>query len=1075
MIDENEGVARLKEEVAQANQRCEALETENARLRQTLAGLQASERKYRDLVESANGIILDWDLDGRVSFINRFGQEFFGFQEEEIVGRSVIGTIVPETDSTGRNLQAVMADIQIHPERYQENENENLTKDGRRAWVVWWNKAIFDENGVHRGIRSVGNDITKRKQAEAAMRDSEERYRLLLESSPDAIVLYDLRGNATYINPAFTQMFGWRPEDVIGRPIEFVPEELKAQVQERLAYGLKTGRVPPFETRRYRKDGTLLDVSISGALFFDRDHNPAGSFIILRDITRRRRAEEAIRRQNEYLAALHETTLGLITRLDIDDLLEALLTRAGQLLGAPHGFVYLVTEDGRELEGKLSVGALSQAIGLRVKPGEGVTGRVWQTGQPLVIYDYDNWPGRLASFEYGAIRAIVGVPLKSGEQVIGVLGLAYSPDSEGTFGHEEVELLSRFGQLVSIALDNARLYTAAQREKEYFKAVVQISPVAILIVDLDVNVVGWNPAAEKLFGYTQAEAIGRNLDILIARGTTHDEALNFSRQAIQEGHLHALTQRTRKDGTLVDVEMAVVPVVVDGKRLGFIGIYHDISELQRARREAEAANQSKGAFLASVSHELRTPLTSILGFAKIIQKRLEQRLLPAIPATDGKTQRAMEQVLENVQIIVAEGERLTSLINDVLDLAKIEAGKVEWHMESLAVAEVIERATAATAGLFLQKRLPLIKDIPTDLPLIVGDRDRLIQVLINLISNAVKFTERGSVTCRARQANGEVVVSVSDTGIGIAAADLPKVFEKFKQVGDTLTDKPRGTGLGLAICKEIVEHHLGHIWVESDLGLGSTFAFSLPVEGVVAGEVVATGQADPRVRWMDVNALVSQLRPHLVSAGATAEATGQKRILVVDDDANIRALLRQELAAEGYLVYEAEDGRQALTLAQQISLDLIILDVMMPELNGFDVAAVLKNNPQTMNTPIMILSIIEDRERGYRLGVDRYLTKPIDTQVLLQEAETLLAQGSSSRRVLVVDANASTVRTLTEALQAKGYQVVGASTGEEAVQTALSSRPDMIILNAVLSQQGDIVKTLRFEKGLENVLFLLFQ
>lgn len=431
------------------------------------------------------------------------------------------------------------------------------------------------------------------------------------------------------------------------------------------------------------------------------------------EIAERVRADEALRRQNEYLAALHDTTLGLISRFELKDLLEALVIRAGQLLGTPHGFIYLVAPEGAELERQVGVGVFSEDRSPRLKPGEGLSGKVWETGHPLVVDDYDSWPGRSAS-GVQLVHAMAGVPLHSGSTVVGVLALASERGSNRTFGEDEVRLLSRFAQLASIALDNARLYTAAQEAKE----------------------------------------------------------------------------------------------------------------------AADAANQAKSDFLASVSHELRTPLTSILGFAKIIHKRLEDRIFPVVKAEDGKTQRAMEQVGENIHIIVAEGERLTTLINNLLDLAKIEAGKVEWQMHPLSVAEVIERAIAATAALFEHKGLESVTDIAADVPEVVGNRDRLIQVVINLLSNAVKFTEQGKVICRARRCNQEVVISVIDSGIGIAKADQPHVFERFKQVGDTMTDKPQGTGLGLPICKEIVEHHGGRIWVESELGSGSTFAFTLPVRNV---------------------------------------------------------------------------------------------------------------------------------------------------------------------------------------------------------------------------------------------------
>ncbi|MBC7811805.1 MAG: HAMP domain-containing histidine kinase [Burkholderiales bacterium] len=282
------------------------------------------------------------------------------------------------------------------------------------------------------------------------------------------------------------------------------------------------------------------------------------------------------------------------------------------------------------------------------------------------------------------------------------------------------------------------------------------------------------------------------------------------------------------DREFTPAELSLVETIA-GQIAGAIENARLFSEMQRAKETAEGANAAKSTFLASVSHELRTPLTSVLGFARIIQKRLDERILPAVQSDDPKTQRAIDQVRENIGIILSEGNRLTTLINNVLDLAKIEAGKEDWHMQSLSASEVVEQATAATSSLFEQReRLNMITDVVDDLPQMFADRDRLIQVLINLISNAVKFTEQGAITCRVKVVDSEIIFSISDTGMGIVESDQPRVFEKFTQVGDTLTGKPMGTGLGLPICKEIVEHHGGRIWVESVLGQGSVFSFTIP-------------------------------------------------------------------------------------------------------------------------------------------------------------------------------------------------------------------------------------------------------
>ncbi|MCI0693871.1 response regulator [candidate division KSB1 bacterium] len=253
--------------------------------------------------------------------------------------------------------------------------------------------------------------------------------------------------------------------------------------------------------------------------------------------------------------------------------------------------------------------------------------------------------------------------------------------------------------------------------------------------------------------------------------------------------------------------------------------------------------------------------------------------------------------------------------------------------------------------------------------------------------------------------------------------------------------------------------------MESEIGKGSTFSFTLPIK--------TKAERDGELPHVDFAALLSQLKQRVEST-AMKPKNGKPAILVVDDEASIRELLNQEFHDAGYEVRVATNGREALEQIRREHPDLVILDVMMPEMNGFDVAAVLKNDPQTMDIPILILSIVQDRERGFRLGVDRYLTKPIDTEALFREVGALLEQGKSHRKVMVVDEDASTVKTLAEVLRARGYSVVEAN-GTELIKKAVSEKPDIIILNSLLSAKQEVVKSLRFEKGLENVLFLVYQ
>jgi signal transduction histidine kinase/CheY-like chemotaxis protein/ligand-binding sensor domain-containing protein len=517
-----------------------------------------------------------------------------------------------------------------------------------------------------------------------------------------------------------------------------------------------------------------------------------------------------------------------------------------------------------------------------------------------------------------------------------------------------------------------------------------------------------------------------------------------------------------KDKRLLGTIAANVGVAIRKARL-FEEVKLANTDADIARKNAEEANAAKSAFLSTVSHELRTPLTSVLGFAKITKKRLEEKIFPITDRSDPKTAKTIEQISGNLGVVISEGERLTNLINDVLDLAKIEAGKMEWNMEPVRINEVVERAIAATSALFDQKNLKLERKIEDGLPEVSGDRDKLIQVVVNLLSNAVKFTNEGAVTCRVFMKDHGIVVGITDTGIGIAPEDHAKVFEQFKQVGDTLTDKPKGTGLGLPICKEIVEHHDGKIWLESELGKGSTFYFMLPV----------ISEDEKNVRHIQLDDLVKQLRKRMEYSHPSTPAD-HSTILVVDDDEGIRSLLRQELTDAGYHVDEAVDGKDAIAKIRVKRPDLVILDVMMPEMNGFDVAAIMKNDPQTMEIPIIILSVVQDKSRGFRIGVDRYLTKPIDTDLLFSEIGNLLEQGKSRKKIMVVDEDSVTIHSLTDVLEAKGYQVVE-SDAKELVENAIAAQPDIIILNSLISGNHEIVRSLRFEKGLENVLFLIYQ
>lgn len=743
--------------------------------------------------------------------------------------------------------------------------------------------------------------------------------------------------------------------------------------------------------------------------------------------------------------------------IELDKLLAKLMQIVIENAGAQTGSLLLTDKDSL---GLAAVGAIDKTPTvylplLTLNPSLGlpttVINYVRRTRIPLVL-NHASSEGMFAEDPYihrQQVKSLLCSPILKGGKLVGILYLENNL-AVGAFTPARLELLRMLSAQAAISLELARSVSEVQSTLAYLKAIISNIADGLVVTDAGGNITQHNPALVKMFGLSSptitggkcSEVVSPQIGDLLYQTSQNPQEVLSAEVELAEGRIGAA------------VATAIMPEVGEGT-LGSVTIIRDIT----AEKEID---RMKTDFISTVSHELRTPLTSVVGFAKIIHKKLTEKVMPAFTEGDKKTRKALEQVGDNIQIIISEGERLTALINDVLDIAKMEAGKIEWHFLPVAVRELVERAAVATSSLRDAAGLQLNLEIAPDLPEVEADKDRLLQVLINLISNAVKFTPAGRITLKAFSTPGQIIFSVIDTGVGIAPDDQEKVFEKFKQVGDTMTDKPKGTGLGLPICKQIVEHHGGRIWVESDLGKGSNFSFAIPLKGAPIPEGVT----------FNIDTLVRQLKQS-ISPTPEAAAANPKTILVADDEAHIRSLLRQELESQGYIVREAENGMDAITQVKAAKPDLMILDVMMPAINGFDVAAVLKNDPTTMDIPIIILSIVEDQSRGYRLGIDRYQTKPINTETLLSDIELLLSQGGSKKKVLVVDEDVNAVKTLVEVLEAKGYAVVEATDGPECIQKAVEIKPDLIILDSVLSRQYDIVKTLRFEKGMENLFFVL--
>jgi len=669
---------------------------------------------------------------------------------------------------------------------------------------------------------------------------------------------------------------------------------------------------------------------------------------------------EAEQRRAEQFRVIGEVGRRITSILAVDELLGEIARLLKENLG--YYLVGIGLIEGDELVFKAGAGAIWEVPGFRpprLKVGqEGITGWVAQSGQPLLVPDLSQESRYYSLPQASEMRSELAVPLKAKEVVIGVLHV--QSDCLNAYDESDVVLLQSLAHQAAIAIENARLYDQAQREinhrkkleeelrrqKEYFEALFVHIPVAAATVNLEAKVVSWNPMAERLFGYTQEEAIGQNLDYMVADDLKiREEASNFTKQVFREGRIQATTKRTRKDGSLVEVEVLALPVIVAGEYVGYIAIYHDIGEIQLARRTAEAANQAKSAFLANMSHELRTPLNAILGFTQLM---------------DSDPNLTAEQQ-ENLGIINRSGEHLLTLINDVLEMSKIEAGRVTLQEKSFDLYRLLDTMEEMFRLRAEGKGLALSFERAENVPQYVRmDEGKLRQVLMNLLGNAVKFTEEGGLASRVRRAieAQRLIFEVEDTGPGIAPEELEAVFEPFVQTvsGQRSVE---GTGLGLSISRQFARLMGGDITVSSKIGQGSVFRFEVPI-GLAEAAKVEAAQPSRRVLGLEPGQPIY-------------------RLLIVDDRETTRRLLVRLLEPLGFEVREAIHGQEAIEVWESWEPHLIWMDMRMPVMDGYEASRQIKATTKGQATVIVALTASafeEDRETILSAGCDDIVRKP---------------------------------------------------------------------------------------------------
>jgi signal transduction histidine kinase/DNA-binding response OmpR family regulator len=474
---------------------------------------------------------------------------------------------------------------------------------------------------------------------------------------------------------------------------------------------------------------------------------------------------------------------------------------------------------------------------------------------------------------------------------------------------------------------------------------------------------------------------------------------------------------------------------------GTVGVFTDVTELKKreaevaaARDEAMQATQAKSQFLASMSHELRTPLNAIIGYSEMLHEQAEDL--------------GQESFLPDLQKIESAGRHLLDLINNILDLSKIEAGKMDVLIEDFEVGALIAEVQSVIQPLMAKNANTLVVDCGPGLGTMRSDQTKLRQNLFNLLSNAAKFTERGQITLVARRLTRDnqdwLEFKVSDTGIGMSQDQLDKLFQAFAQAEASTARDYGGTGLGLAITKQFCKMLGGNITVESTPGVGSTFTVMLPAAGPDA--------------------------PTDVSSRAAPMTAANGTILIIDDDRTIHDLLERDFSDQGYAVLHAMGGREGLRIAKAARPDLITLDVIMPDLDGWSVLKALKDDPELRAIPVVLVTIMGDRDLGFALGAADFLTKPFERELLIQ-AVNRHRGGGPRAQVLVVDDDSRSRDMLRRTLQKEGWTVAEAVDGREALSQLERSRPEVVLLDLMMPEMDgfEVLERMRREDSWRDI------
>jgi GAF domain-containing protein/CheY-like chemotaxis protein/anti-sigma regulatory factor (Ser/Thr protein kinase) len=804
-------------------------------------------------------------------------------------------------------------------------------------------------------------------------------------------------------------------------------------------------------------------------------------------------------RNKDLTEALEQQTatsevLQVISRstFDLQPVLESLLESSVRLCSADKGFIY--RQDGDVYGMAAAYGEDPEFVEVvrrnPHRPGrQSATGRALLEHRIVHIADARSDPEYTwASTERGdEVRTILAVPMLRETSVLGVLMIRRT--EVRPFTDKQIDLVRTFADQAVIAIENVRLFTELQartqeltRSVEELQALSAVSRTVSSTLDLPTVLTTVVSRAVQLAGAaggviyeydepTQAFQLQathrleeelvevlRAAPIQLGEGSTTGQAA-LRREPVQAPDITAEQQHglTRVRVVLIQLgyrSVLAVPLVSEQRILGVLTVWRQAAglfpdevvnllqtfagqsalaiqnarlfrELEAKSRELEVASRHKSEFLANMSHELRTPLNAIIGYSEMLQEEAQEQ--------------HADTFVPDLQKIHAAGKHLLELINAVLDLSKIEAGKMELYLESFEVAPLLRDVVAVLEPLAQKNQNRLEVRCAPDVGAMRADLTKLRQALFNLLSNACKFTERGLVSVSvSREATGDgdtIIFAVTDTGIGMTLQQMGRLFEEFAQADATTTRRYGGTGLGLALSRRLCRMMGGDITVASEAGRGSTFTIRLPAE------VTESARERP--------------------TPAAHDATGVSTVLVIDDDSAVRDLMSRFLAKEGFRVVTAGGGDEGLRRAREIAPDVITLDVLMPGMDGWSVLAALKADPALAEVPVVMLTMLDDRNLGYALGAADYLTKPIDRDRLV----AVLARYRRDLPVLVVDDDADFRELARRMLEREGYTVIESENGRAALDRLRNATPGAILLDLMMPEMDgfDFVAAVRAE------------